>query len=190
MPTGQWILIWTFEAPALIHYRIAALLLFAKFVKNSFYLADIFLINCKNTRFLFLLMCVLCTKGNEVVASYTLQIQVTRTLAAWKNGQLKMLPDHFHYSNIKMIFFKISMKKTTIFKTNFQISSRYALCCESLNSRNGLQLNSGLLNNYQNFFKKSFFVCSEHAQHFFMIRLMLLKCCLLHLIIIRLRHIL
>ena len=56
-------------------------------------------------------MCVVCTKGNEVVARYTLQIQVTQTFAPRKHGQLKMLPDHFHYSNIKMTFFKISMKK-------------------------------------------------------------------------------
>ena len=41
-------------------------------------------------------MCVICTKGNEVVARYTLQIQVTQTFAPRKNGQLKMLPDHFH----------------------------------------------------------------------------------------------
>ena len=69
-----------------------------------------------NTRYLLLLMSVICAKGNEAVTNsgYT---NVYLTI----NGPLKMLPRHFrhfHCSNFKMTFDKNFFKKSYHFLTS------------------------------------------------------------------------
>ena len=81
------------------------------------------LFNFANTRYLFLLVCVICAKSNEAVENSG-YANVCFTI----NSLLKMLPLHFQYfycSNFKMIFGKNFMRKATIFNF-FQISNMTA----------------------------------------------------------------
>ena len=108
------------------------------------------LCNSANTRFLFLLMCVICAKGNEVVANscYT---NICFTI----NVPLRMLPRHFWYFHC--FNFKFDFRQKIYAKNcHFLTSSKFRLCRKTLRSGNRWQENSGPLNNYRNLQKNIF----------------------------------
>ena len=91
--------------------------------------------NTANTRYLLLLMCIICANVNKVVANsgYT-------NICFMINIPLKMLTrrfPYFHCSNFKMTFVKNFIKESFLFLT----SSKFLLCRKSFRSGNGLQLN-------------------------------------------------
>ena len=91
--------------------------------------------NTANTRYLLLLMCIICANVNKVVANsgYT-------NICFMINIPLKMLTrrfPYFHCSNFKMTFVKNFIKESFLFLT----SSKFLLCCKIFRSGNSLQLN-------------------------------------------------
>ena len=104
---------------------MAGLSILAKFVKNVFYLAGFFF-NLANVRYLFLLMSVICLKGNEAVtiSDYT-------TVWFTINSPLKMLPRHFRYFHSLHKKMKFSIKG--FFGKCYQISSFLRIWSHLLN---------------------------------------------------------
>lgn len=101
---------------------------FAKYVKKGCYLASTFQLSLPILR-LFLLMYLICTKGNKPVSNWG-----WTNLSFTINSLLKMLLCYswcFHFSNINMTFFKI-YKKTAVFKRDFQSYSKNPLSLKIL----------------------------------------------------------